>query len=520
MPIRSPYPDVAVPSVTLPELLFRDLEAVRGIPALIDAPTGRAITYGQLHEASHRVAAALARRGFGKGDRLAVLAPNLPEYAVAVQGTMMAGGTVTTMNPLYTEAEIEHQLLDSGAKFLLTIPQMLDKVRGPAERCHIERTICFGDAEGCEPFAAYIQEQGRAPELAMDPAEDVAAMLYSSGTTGLPKGVMLTHRNLVAALLQCERLFSSGPVRSLLILPMFHIFGFHAIVHFDLLNRGTIVTMPRFDMEQFLQTIERHRIQRVCVVPPIVLGLVKSPLVDRYDLSSLELVFSGAAPLDAELAAACEKRLGCKVRQGYGMTETSPPICGHPLDGDPVRHGSVGPLCPNTEAMLMNLATGEEAAPGEDGELWVRGPQIMKGYYNKPDSTRDTIQPGGWLRTGDIARLDELGWIYIIDRAKELIKYKGLQVAPAELEALLLTHPMIADAAVIGVPDEEAGEVPKGFIVLRGELTAEEAMQFVAERVAPYKKIRRLEIVEQIPKSPSGKILRRVLKDSVRERAV
>lgn len=517
MPFRSPYPDVAVPSLSLPELLFRDLDAHAATPALIDAATGRTLTYAGLRDASHRVAGALARRGFAKGDKLAVLAPNLPEYAVAVQATMLAGGTVTTMNPLYTEAEIEHQLHDSGARFLLTTPELLDKSRGPAARCHIERILCFGEAEGCEPFARYTEEEGTAPAVELDPAEDVAAMLYSSGTTGLPKGVMLTHRNLTAALLQSEKLFSSGPSRSLLILPMFHIFGFHAIVHFDLLNRGTIVTMARFDMEQFLQNIEKHRIQRVCVVPPIVLGLVKSPLVEKYDLSSLELIFSGAAPLDSELAAACEKRLGCKVRQGYGMTETSPPICGHPLESDVVRHGSVGPICPNTEAKLMNLATGEEAAPGEDGELWVRGPQIMKGYYNNPAATRDTIQPGGWLRTGDIARLDDLGWLSIVDRAKELIKYKGLQVAPAELEAVLLTHPLIADAAVIGIPDEEAGEVPKAFVVLRGGMTAEEVMQYVAGRVAPYKKIRRIEILDQIPKSPSGKILRRVLKD--RERA-
>ncbi|MBL8179866.1 MAG: AMP-binding protein [Bryobacterales bacterium] len=512
MPFRSPYPDVSVPNITLPELLFRDLEEHREKPALIDAASGRTLTYGALHLSSQRFAAALARRGFAKGDRLAILAPNLPEYAVAVQGTMLAGGIVTTLNPLYTETEIEHQLHDSGARFLVTVPPLLDKARSPAAHANIERIVCFGQAQDCESYDDYIAGQSDPPHVTIDPAQDVAAMLYSSGTTGLPKGVMLTHRNLVAALLQSESLFSSGPARSLLILPMFHIFGFHVITHFDVLHRGTIVTMPRFDMEHFLQTIERFRIQRVCLVPPIVLGLVKSPLVDNYDLSSLELIFSGAAPLDTGLAAACEKRLGCAVRQGYGLTETSPPVCGHPLRGDVVRHGSVGPLCPNTEAMLMNLSTGEEAAPGEDGELWVRGPQVMKGYYNNPAATRDTIQPGGWLRTGDIARLDDLGWLSIVDRAKELIKYKGLQVAPAELEALLLTHPLIADAAVIGIPDEEAGEVPKAFVVLREELSPDAIIQFVAERVAPYKKIRRIEILDQIPKSPSGKILRRVLK--------
>ncbi|MBI3682647.1 MAG: 4-coumarate--CoA ligase family protein [Acidobacteria bacterium] len=516
MPFKSVYPDVSIPTGTLTELLLADLEPHHERIALIDAPTGRSYTYERLAAMIRRVAGALDRRGLRKKDKVAILSSNLPEYPIAVHGVMSAGGVVTTMNPLYTEHEIEHQLKDSDARFLLTTPELLEKAR-TAAHAGIEKIFVFGEAEGAESFATLMREEGEPPRVPINPAEDAAAMLYSSGTTGLPKGVMLTHRNLVAALAQCDKLFGAGHVRSLLFLPIFHIFGFHAVANFDLLNRGTVVLMPRFDMEQFLDNIQRYRIQRVCLVPPVVLGLVKSPLVDRYDLSSLELIFSGAAPLDADLAAACEERIGCKVRQGYGMTETSPPICGHPLDTGTVKHGSVGLICPNTEGKLVDLTTGQEVRPGEPGELWVRGPQIMKGYYKNPDATRDTITADGWLRTGDIARQDADGWLYIVDRAKELIKYKGLQVAPAELEGILLTHPAVADAAVIGVPDEEAGEVPKAFIVKKAEITAEAIQEFVAGQVAPYKKIRRLEFIDAIPKSPSGKILRRVLKE--RERA-
>jgi acyl-CoA synthetase (AMP-forming)/AMP-acid ligase II len=517
MPFRSPYPDFTVANVTLPEAIFQDLDPVAATVALIDGPTGRSYTYGQLRDASFRVAAALQQLGFSKGDKLAIIGPNSPEYPIAVYGTQLAGGTVTTLNPLYTESEIEHQLHDAHARFLIASPDLLGKAIPAAKNAHVEKVFTFGGSDSAESFEALMRSTQTHTPVAIDPANDTAAMLYSSGTTGLPKGVELTHRNLVAALTQCEGLFGPGAKRSLLTLPIFHIFGFHAITNFDLSRRGTVVMMPRFDMEQFLETIQRLRIQRICIVPPIVLGLVKSPLVDKYDLSSLELVFSGAAPLDIELAAACEKRLRCRVRQGYGMTETSPPICGHPLDTDMVKHGSVGVLVPNTEAKLFDPATGEEAKNGEPGELWMRGPQVMKGYYNNPASTSDTIMEGGWLRTGDIARQDEDGWLFIVDRAKELIKFKGLQVAPAELEAVLLTHPLIADAAVIGVPDEEAGEIPKAFVVAKGELSAEQVMTYIAERVSPYKKIRKVEFLDAIPKSASGKILRRVLKD--RDRA-
>jgi acyl-CoA synthetase (AMP-forming)/AMP-acid ligase II len=281
---------------------------------------------------------------------------------------------------------------------------------------------------------------------------------------------------------------------------------------------ATIVMLQRFELEPFLQTLQDYAVTLTHVVPPIILALSKNPVVANYDLSKLKTIFSGAAPLDEHLTRACMQRLNCEIRQGYGMTETSPVTHSSPADPAQVKFGSVGLAAPNTECKIIDLETGESLGPNKEGEVCVRGPQIMMGYLNRPEATAATIDPDGWLHTGDIGYVDDDGHFYIVDRAKELIKYKGFQVPPAELEALLLMHPCVADAAVIPYPDDEAGEVPKAFVVLKGEVPAEELMNFVAGRVAPHKKIRKLEFIEKIPKSPSGKILRRLLVQQERER--
>ncbi|MBW7885320.1 MAG: AMP-binding protein, partial [Caldilineaceae bacterium] len=280
---------------------------------------------------------------------------------------------------------------------------------------------------------------------------------------------------------------------------------------------ATVVTIPRFEMESFLQLTQNRKISYAYLVPPLVLGLAKHPLVDKYDLSSLRVIVSGAAPLSGELEAAVRTRLGCQVVQGYGMTEASPVTHFRSLEpeGRP-KPGSIGVVVPNTECKIVDVATRAELEPHQEGELWVRGPQVMKGYLNNPQATANTVDTDGWLHTGDVGYADEDGYFWIVDRVKELIKYKGFQVAPAELEALLLTHPAVADAAVIGVADEEAGEVPKAYVVRKGEATADEIMEFVAGQVAPFKKVRYVEFIDQIPKSASGKILRRMLKEQER----
>ena len=358
----------------------------------------------------------------------------------------------------------------------------------------------------------------------IDPAQDLVTLPYSSGTTGLAKGVMLTHRNLVANICQsisCERWEEEDrDERVVAVLPFFHIYGLVWCMNIPIYFGNTVVTMPRFEFREFLRVIQDFRITRAALVPPIILALAKHPIVDEFDLSSLEFIGSGAAPLSAEVEEACAKRLGCRIQQGYGLTETSPTT--HRVTDDLAgqMQGEVGPPLPNTECRIVDLATGEDIAVGEPGELLIRGPQVMKGYLNNPQATALAISPDGWLHTGDIARIEENGSLRIVDRIKELIKYKGYQIAPAELEALLLTHPAITDAAVIPIPDEEAGEVPKAFVVASQSITPEEVARFVAERVAPYKKVRAVEIVEEIPKSPAGKILRRVLIERERTAAI
>ena len=510
---RSPHPDVDIPEVSLPAYVLRNAAQWSGKPALVDGPSGRTLTYGQLAGAVDRVAAALAARGFGKGDVFAIFSPNIPEYVVVFYGVLRAGGVVTTINPLYTADELAHQLRDAGARYLITIPHFLEPATAAAQQAGIEEVFVFGEAEGATSFRTLLATDAAPPDVAIDPREDLAALPYSSGTTGLPKGVMLTHYNLVANIRQTLAVEKIEQDEMFIgILPFYHIYGMVVVMSMVLSQGATIVTMPRFDLEQFLQLMQDHTITTAFVVPPIILALAKHPAVDQYDLAALQHVVSGAAPLPEAVASGCAERLGVEVRQGYGLTETSPVTHFIPR-GHAVKVTSVGFPIPNTEVRVVDVASGEDQPAGEPGELWIRGPQVMKGYLNRPAATRDMIDDDGWLHTGDVGYVDADGYFYVIDRVKELIKYKGLQVAPAELEAVVQAHPAVADAAVIPSPDEEAGEVPKAFIVKKpgAEVSEQDIMDFVAGRVAPYKKVRRVEFIDAIPKVPSGKILRREL---------
>jgi acyl-CoA synthetase (AMP-forming)/AMP-acid ligase II len=510
--IRSPYPDVTIPDLSLPAFVFADAAKHAAKPALIDGPSGRAITYRELVGRARLAAGGLAARGFQQGDVFAIYCPNLPEYAVAFYGVLLAGGVNTTINPLYTVEELAAQLNDAGGKYLLTIPTFVDKAIEAAGKSGVREVFVLGEAAGATPFAALLRSGQQPPEVTIDPHADLAVLPYSSGTTGLPKGVMLTHHNLIANLCQLQPVLD---VREddvgIAVLPFFHIYGLTVLMAAALWQGTTLVTMPHFDLEQFLTILQDYRVTAAAVVPPIMLAMAKHPLIDRFDLSALQFIGSGAAPLGAELEEACGKRLGCVVGQGYGLTETSPVLTAHPSEEARIRHGSAGQLVPNTEAKVVDPATGEELGRNQDGELCFRGPQVMRGYLNRSAETAQLLDPDGWLHSGDIGHVDDDGYLYIVDRVKELIKYKGLQIAPAELEAVLVSHPAIADAAVVRVPDEEAGEVPKAFVAAKAELAAHEVMDYVAKRVAPYKKIHHVEFVDEIPRSLSGKILRRVL---------
>ncbi|MFW3169835.1 4-coumarate--CoA ligase family protein [Geodermatophilus sp. CPCC 206100] len=529
MALASLYPDVEIPDVSVPAFVLAAGRERPEAPALVDGLTGDTITHGTLAAYVDRVAAALHARGLRKGDVVAVFCPNTPWFPVVFHGIAAAGCVMSPINSLYTPDEIAFQLRDSGTKVLVTVSPFLDRARAAVEQAPVDEVVVMDGAEGHASLLDLLSTDAPSPQVDIDPATDLVTLPYSSGTTGLPKGVMLTHRNLVANVAQCKPLIQLGQEeRIIAVLPFFHIYGLTVLMNQGLAWGGAVVTLPRFDLEDFLRTIQDHQITRAFVAPPIVLALAKHPIVDQYDLSSLTSITSGAAPLDEQLALAAERRLrkgadsGVTVAQGYGMTELSPvshttPDLGAepPGSGAAVPKGSVGFALPNTECRLVDPATGEDVGAGQRGELWVRGPQVMTGYLNNPQATADTLDTEGWLHTGDVAVVDDEGRYTVVDRVKELIKYKGYQVAPAELEAVLIGHPEIADAAVIGVLDRDSGEeLPKAFVVRApgSGLTADAVMEYMAGKVAPHKKIRVVEFIEQVPKSAAGKILRKDLR--------
>ena len=512
MIFTSPLPPVSIPETALTPYILERATQRAGKTAFIDATTGRKMTYGEFEDAVRRQAAGWLERGLAKGEVVAVMAPNCPEYGVLFHAVALAGGVITTVNPTYTSGEVHHQLVDAGATRLVTIPMFIETATAAIADTHVTETYVIGEAAGF-PSLSTIDAAPLAEQVPVDPG-DVVVLPYSSGTTGLSKGVMLTHRNLVSNTEQSLALLSVQEGDGFVaVLPFFHIYGMQVLMNTGLRAGATIVTMPRFDLEQFLSLHQEHGLTIAFVAPPMVVALAKHPIVDSYDLSALRFILSGAAPLSAELATECGERLGCVVLQGYGMTELSPVSHANPVNN--VKLGSAGVTAPNTETLVADVATQAALGVDQDGEVWVRGPQVMKGYLNNDVATKSTIDDEGWLHTGDIGHIDADGHLFIVDRLKELIKYKGFQVPPAELEAMLLTHPQVADAAVIGIPDDDAGEIPAAYVVLKQgqEATAGDIQAFVAEKVASYKQIRKVTFVDAIPKSASGKILRRVLRE-------
>jgi len=508
----SPLPDVEIPDVTITAHVLRLADELADRVAIRDAAGTSSYTYAELSAAIHSLAGGLAARGVVPGTVVGLMAPNVPEYAVVFHGVAVAGGAVTTINPTYGAEEVRHQLQDAGATMLFTVGMFAETALAAIEGTDVTEVIVMGDPA---PGTTAMAELFGAPieQVAVDPATHTVVLPYSSGTTGLPKGVMLTHRNLVANIEQCRHTLKYGDDEvGLAALPFFHIYGMQVLMNGLLANGVTAVSMPRFDMVEALTAVQELKVTRFFAVPPIILGLANAPIVDEFDTSSVRQIFSGAAPLGAELAAKAGERLGCEVVQGFGMTELSP-VSHCTAEGD-YRPGTSGVTVSNTESRIVDPDTGEDRGVGERGELWVKGPQVMVGYLNNADATAATIDEDGWLHTGDIAIIDEHGHMTIVDRMKELIKFKGFQVAPAELEALLITHPKVADVAVIGVPDDEAGEVPKAFVAATpGEsVTIEELQELVAEHLVSYKQIKHLEVVDAIPKSAAGKILRKELR--------
>jgi PAS domain S-box-containing protein len=429
---RNAAPSLPVPLVSLPEFLLRSGAALRDKAALIDGVTGRQVSYADLAATAARTAAGLAARGFGKGDVLAIWSPNVLEYAVAAYAAGLAGGTVTTINPLYNAIELVHQLRDSRARVLVVAPQFAATAAAASGSARVRDVFVFGEADGGEPFSSLSESPGPLPPVEIDPREDVAALLYSGATTGLPKGVMLTHYNLVAGLVQMQAVERMDPAEIVIgVVPFYHVYGFHVVLNLTLHAGATLVVLPRFKVEEFLRAVQDHAVTTAFLVPPIVRTLARHPLVDRYDLGSLRYIMSGAAPLPEDIARACADRMGCVIKQAYGLTETGPTT--HWTPRDAVRVTSAGLPVPNTECQVVDVGSKRPVPTGELGEIWVRGPQVMKGYLNNPEVTRRVLDDQRWLHTGDIGYEDADGYIYVIDRANDLVKFRGLQYEDDEL---------------------------------------------------------------------------------------
>lgn len=519
-------PPIAFPDVPYDQLLR--MAAYRTPDRTAIVYHNLSFTYREVVSMVNCIANGLYNLGLRKGDRVCLLMTNRPEYPISFIAAASIGVVVSPMNPSYKEREVGYQLENSEASAIIIQREMLPLLKlvlSQKALPNLKHVIVTGQGTPEEmpeaiPWAKLMRESSpEQPPRVEIKGDDLLALPYSSGTTGLPKGVMLSHRNLVSNNLQfTTSLQTDTSDVALLFLPFYHIYGVMLTGSF-LACGGTQIIMERFDLLQSLELCEQYNVTYYFAVPPIIVALANAP-IDLSKMKTVKYVFSGAAPLPLDPAHRLEGKVGLQVVQGYGLTESSPLTHAQPHDHSLVRLDSVGLPVHNTIQKIVDIETGERELPvGEDGEIIVFGPQIMQGYWKAPESTAQSLR-NGWLYTGDIGHVDADGFTYIVDRKKEMIKYKGFGIAPAEIEALLMEHPAVMDSAVIGVPDAEAGEAPKGFVVLRPgiEATPDEIIAFANGKLAGYKKVHYVEIVQSIPKNASGKILRRELKEMEKAR--
>ncbi|KAH6824730.1 acyl-CoA synthetase 5 [Perilla frutescens var. hirtella] len=514
----SKFPPVQVPDdVTLPEFVLSDVEPYLDKMAVVDSITGKGYTYKEVKRDVYRFSKALRSLGLRKGRVVVVLLPNVAEYATIALGIMAAGGVFSGANPHCHASEIEKQVEAADAKLIVTDGSTYHKVKDLGLPVIIQGEDRIDGTVNCVELmeAADKANTDFIDEKVLQ--TDLCALPFSSGTTGLSKGVMLTHQNLVANL--CSTLFSVGPelvgqVATLGLIPFFHIYGLTGICCATIKNKGKVVVMQRYELRLFLSALITHKVTFAPIVPPIMLGLVKNPVVDEFDLRKLSLktVMTAAAPLAPEILNEFERKFpGVEVQEAYGMTEHSCITMSH---GSVIaKRNSVGFILPNLEVKFVSPETGNSLPKNTPGEICVRS----KCYYKNEHETTITIDEDGWLHTGDIGYIDDDGDVFLVDRIKELIKYKGFQVAPAELEAILLSHPSVDDAAVVGLPDEEAGEIPGACVVMKAgaKENEEDIIKYVSSNAATYKRVRVVQFVSSIPKSPSGKIMRRIIRENM-----
>ncbi|CAK9310325.1 unnamed protein product [Citrullus colocynthis] len=520
---RSKLPDIYIPNhLPLHDYVFQNLPKFASRPCLINSGTGDVYSFHDVHLTARRVAAGLHNLGIKKGDVVMNLLPNSPEFVFTFLGASYRGAIMTAANPFYTAVEIAKQAKAANAKLIVTMACFYDRVKDLAEIG--VKIVCVDFAvEGCLHFSVLSgADESHAPPVDFSP-DEVVALPYSSGTTGLPKGVMLTHKGLITGVAQQmdgqnPNLYYHRDDVILCVLPFFHIYSLNSILLCGLRAGAAIVIMQKFEIISLLQLIEKYKISIMPIVPPILLAIAKSSEFEQYDVSSVRVLKSGGAPLGKELEDAVRAKFPAAILgQGYGMTEAGPVLTmslAFAKEPFQVKAGACGTVVRNAEMKIVDPETGASLPAKSAGEICIRGDQIMKGYLNDLESTKRTIDKEGWLHTGDMGYIDDDDELFIVDRLKELIKFKAFQVAPAELEALLISHPKLCDAAVIGMPDMEAGEVPVAFVVKENSdtITEEDVKQFITKQVVFYKRLKRVFFVNAIPKAPSGKILRKELR--------
>ncbi|QIA27652.1 long-chain fatty acid--CoA ligase [Thermaerobacter sp. PB12/4term] len=512
------------PEVPLYRLLDQRAEQNPDLVAL--AFYHQQLTYAQLAAMTRRLAAALLARGFEPGERVLLMLPNCPAYVISYYGVLRAGGIAVGVNPLYVEREIAFVARDTGARWIVTAGEFYPRVQAVLDQTSLEHVVLVPLAALVEPGPEAVRfdqllatAPGEEPGVAVN-AHDVAVLQYTGGTTGTPKGAMLTHFNLVANVLQLAEMgdpTAPGETRILTILPLFHSYGMTTCMNLGIYHGSRLVLLPRFDIDQVMQAIKEHQITAFPGVPTMYVAVLNYPDAEAYGIQNIKTIGSGGSALPVEVADTFERKFGAKIGEGYGLSEASPVTHVNPNWAPGLqRRGSIGIPLPDTDARIVDAATGERVlGPGEEGELVIRGPQVMKGYWNRPEETRQALRDG-WLYTGDIARMDEDGFFYIVDRKKDMIIVSGYNVYPREVEEVLYTHPAVLEAAVIGVPGPYKGEVPKAYVACKPghQVTEEELIAYCRQHLAPYKVPRSVEFRAELPKTMVGKILRRALREA------
>lgn len=527
------YPDsietnITIPKIPLSQILQETTEKYPDNNAL--SFYGRKFTYQQLNALVRTFTSALQRNLVQKGDRVAIMLPNCPQYVISYYGALTAGAIVTQVNPMSVERELEYILKDSGAETIVVLDALYPKVKSVQALSQLKNIIVVSlqpSEHNFSPdrsFEGFLSEStGNVLPIEVDPEHDVAVLQYTGGTTGRSKGAMLTHRNVVANVIQCYEFFKEemeiGKERYLTVIPLFHVFGMSSCMNLSIYTASESIMLSRFELEEVLNTIKNEQPTVFPGVPTMYVAITSHPRAEEYGINSIKTCNSGSAPMPLELLRSFEKKTGSKILEGYGLSEASPTThCNPPFSKR--KPGSVGIGVPSTEYKIVDVATGTKEVPiGELGEVIIKGPQIMKGYWNMPEETANTLRDG-WLYTGDIARVDEDGYLYIIDRKKDLIIASGFNVYPRDIEEVLYEHPAIQEAVCIGVPDPYRGEDVKVVIVLKADktVTEEEITQYCKQNLAAYKVPRQVEFRDSLPKTNVGKILRRALRDEVKNK--